>query len=176
MDPTHWSISTFSTNNLSDLFAIFHHASKCSTMWSCRRDITKRVQSCKLNYWTCFVHGGHLDFNPFHGFLNCSIDFKNILNCLISWDIDYTQACTTPILKIKTARVNTSDFYISLQQWLQASSQIIYIEEKLKRFNSIVLVKCHPELPGCGVSRTTCTAPWIAHIGKYKWFQRRKEA
>jgi hypothetical protein len=32
MDPTHRSFSTFSTNNPSDLFALFHHASKRSMM------------------------------------------------------------------------------------------------------------------------------------------------
>jgi len=43
MDPTQRSFSTFSTNNPSDLLAIFHHASKHSMMWSRRRDISKRV-------------------------------------------------------------------------------------------------------------------------------------
>jgi len=58
-------------------------------------------------YLTCFFHVGHLDSSCFDGLLNCSIDSKNILNYLIPWDIDYTQASTTPITKSKTARVNT---------------------------------------------------------------------
>jgi len=127
MHPTHRSFSTLSTNNPSDLFAIFHHASKRSMMWSHYRDISKHVQSLKLIYCIFFFHIGHLDFNRFDGYLNCSIDFKNILNHLIPWVIDYTEAGTTPIAKIGTPRGNTSDFYISLQRLLQASSRIIYM-------------------------------------------------
>jgi len=120
VDPMHWSFSTFSINNPSDLFAIFHHASKRSIMSSRGCNISTRVYSFKLIYCTCFFDVVPLDFNPFDRFLNCFIDCKNILKYLICWDIDYTQACTTPITNIKTPRVNKSDFYISLQRLLQA--------------------------------------------------------
>ena len=129
MDPTHWSFSTFSTNNLSDSFAIFHHASKHSMMWSCRRDISKRVWSFKLIYWTCFFHVGPQDFNCFDGFLNCSIDFNNILNYLIPWYIDYTQACTTPITKIKTPRVNTHQISIAARITSSIESNNLHVKQ-----------------------------------------------
>jgi len=79
-----------------------------SVQW-CDRVLTaseKPVQSFKLIYCTCFFDVSPLDYNHFDGFLNCRIDFKDILNYLIAWDIDYTEACTTPITKIKTPRVN----------------------------------------------------------------------
>jgi len=107
MDPTDLSFSTFSTNNLSNLFSIFHHSLKSSMKWSRHRHISKCVYSSEAIYCTGFCHVGPRDFNCFDGFLNCYIDFKNILNYSIRWDIDYTQACTTPIRKIKTSRVNT---------------------------------------------------------------------
>jgi len=37
--------------------------------------------------------------------MNCSIHLMKIPNYRIPWDIDYTQACATPIAKIKTCRV-----------------------------------------------------------------------
>jgi hypothetical protein len=40
-------------------------------------------------------HVGSLDFTCFKDLLNCFIDFKNILNHLILWDVNYTQVCTT---------------------------------------------------------------------------------
>jgi len=58
------------------------------------------VQSFNVIHCTCFFHVGPLDFNCVTGFLNCFNDFKNILNCLIPWDIDYTQACTTPMTRL----------------------------------------------------------------------------
>jgi len=44
---------------------------------------------------------GQLDFHHFDSFLNCFIDFNNILNYLIPWDIGYTQACTSPRTKLR---------------------------------------------------------------------------
>ena len=114
MDPTYQSFSTFSTDNLSDLFAIFHQPSKRWMMWLCRRVIPKCVSSFKLIYGTYFFHVDPLDFNWLDSFLNCSIDFKDILNYLIPWDIHYTEACTPPITKIKTPRVNTHEIYIGV--------------------------------------------------------------
>jgi hypothetical protein len=37
---------------------------------------------------TWFCHLGPCEVNSFKGFLNCSSDFKNILNYLVSWDIE----------------------------------------------------------------------------------------
>jgi len=127
MDPMHRSTSTFFTNDPSYLFAIFDHASERSMMWSRRCDISQCVYSFKVIYCPCFFQVGHQDFNRFDSFSNCSIDFKNILNYLIPWDIDYTQACTTPNTKIMTQRGNTSHFYVSLQRLLQSSSRKIYM-------------------------------------------------
>jgi len=72
----------------------------------------KLVQSFQLIYCTSFFHVCPLDFNCFNGFLNCSVHFKSILNYSIPWDIDYTQACTTPITKIMTPRVITHQMSI----------------------------------------------------------------
>jgi hypothetical protein len=47
-------------------------------------------------------------FQSFRQFFE--LDFKNILNYLIPWHVNYTQACTTPIPQIKTLRVNTIRF------------------------------------------------------------------
>jgi len=44
-----------------------------------------------------FFYVGPLDMNDFDGFLNFFIDLQNIVNCVISWNINYTQACTTRI-------------------------------------------------------------------------------
>jgi len=79
----------------------------------------------KLIHCTCFFDISPLDFNTFDSFFNCSIDFKNIVTYLVPWDYNNAQACTTPITKIKTLRVNTSDINISLQRFLQASNGII---------------------------------------------------
>jgi len=59
------------------------------------------VWSFQLVYCRCFFHVSPADFTQFNGFLNCFIDSKNITNYLIPRDIDYTQACTTPISKIR---------------------------------------------------------------------------
>ena len=72
----------------------------------------KLVQSFKPIYCAYFFHICPLDSQCFDSFLNCSIDLKNIVNYLIPWDIDYTQASTTPITKIKTPRVNTHQIWI----------------------------------------------------------------
>jgi len=100
MDPMLRSFSTFSTNNVSKWFAFLPHASKSSMMWSHCHDISKTclVISVNLLHW---FHIGPLDFDLFDSVLNCFIDFKDILNYLIPWDIDYTQACTTPITKLR---------------------------------------------------------------------------
>jgi len=41
MDTTPRSFPTYSTNNWCDIFAIFHHASKCSMMWSSCHNVSK---------------------------------------------------------------------------------------------------------------------------------------
>jgi len=113
IDPTHRSFSTFCKDNSSNVFQFFHHASKRAMMWSHRRDISKHVSSFKPSYCTWIFNIGPLDFNRFDGFLNSSIDFKNIPNYSIPWDNDHTQACTTPITKIETPRVNTDQISIA---------------------------------------------------------------
>jgi hypothetical protein len=67
-----------------------------------------------LIYRTMFMEVSSLDCNCFDGFLNFSVDVKIIWNILISCDIAYIQACTTPITKTKMPRINTADFYISM--------------------------------------------------------------
>jgi len=100
----HQCFSTFSSDNLSDKFAIFHHALNRSMISSRRHDIIQCVQAIKVIYCTCFFQVGALDFNHVDGFLTCSIDLQNILHYFIPWDVDYTQACTTSITTFKTAR------------------------------------------------------------------------
>lgn len=56
---------------------------------------------------TWFLDVSSLDLNCFDSCLNHSIDIKNDLNNLISWDIDYIQGCTTPIINIMVPRVDT---------------------------------------------------------------------
>jgi hypothetical protein len=124
-DPTYWSISIFSTNNPSDLFTIFHHASRLSMMTFHCHNILIRALSCMLSHYSWIIEVNSADFDCFDSFLNFSIDFTNILNYLIPWDIDYTQACTTPRTKIQSK--HSSDHTISLQPGLQASNRITYM-------------------------------------------------
>jgi len=91
----------------------------------------KLVQSFKLIYCTCFFLIGSLHFNQLNSFLNCSMDFRNILNYLIPWDINYTQACTTPITKIQSK--HSSDYYMSLQLLLQELNRIILHVKQIER-------------------------------------------
>jgi len=58
-------------------------------------------------YQKCVLNVGSIDYNHVNGFLKCSNDFKNILNYLIPWHIDYTQACIIPITMIMISGVNT---------------------------------------------------------------------
>jgi len=85
----------------------------------------KLALSWKLSYYSWIIQVDPVDFDCFDDLLNCSIDFTNILNYLIPSDIHYTPACTTPRTKIQSK--HSSDYYTSLQQWLQALNQITYM-------------------------------------------------
>jgi len=122
----------------------------------------KLVQFINWIYCTCFLHVGPVDYNRFDSLLNCCTDLKDIIMCLIPWDNHYTQACPTPVTTIRNE--HSSEFYISLQWFVQALSRIIQNYNKLKELKSIVLLKCHHMLSGCGVSRRRCTTHWILLI------------
>jgi len=129
MDHTHWSFSTFSTNIPRDRFPIFHHATNHWIMWSHCHKIPKRVLWFKLIHCTGLFHVGPLDLNHFDGSLNCSIDFTYILNYLIPWDIDYTEACTTPITQIQTPRVNTHQISIAATITSSIESNNLHVKQ-----------------------------------------------
>jgi hypothetical protein len=115
--------------------------------------------------WSCFIHIGRRDCNCLDGFLNCSIDVKYILNYSIHCNIDYTQACTTLMKKLRHIQSTLIRMRYIAATKLQASSRILYLLNKFKAFKSIVLFMYHPELPACGVSRRKCTSSGIANIG-----------
>jgi hypothetical protein len=55
---------------------------------------------------------GSLGYYHFNSFLKDSIDLKHNCKNLIPWDIDNTQACTTPITQIRIPTVNTHQISI----------------------------------------------------------------
>jgi hypothetical protein len=55
--------------------------------------------------------------------------------------------------------------YILLHQFLQALHWIIYMYNTLAAFKSIVSLKYHHVLSGCGVNGRQCISAWIALMG-----------
>lgn len=95
-----------STNNPGNILNTFHHASNYSIILLYHHNISKAFQPFWLLYCPCFFHLCLLDFNLFDKFLNCSINFENIVNYSILCDIYYIHACTTSIIEIKTHSFN----------------------------------------------------------------------
>ena len=102
---------------------------------------------------------------------------NNILNYLFPWDIDYTQACTTPIAKIKTPRVNIHQI------------SIYHCNDKFK--HQVELFTCRtnwkPSSQSCCSSTTTSylaadsaergvQAHGSRYDGGFRMFRCRKEA
>jgi len=99
MDSSHSTFSSFSNNNPTEMIAIFHHQSKYSTMWSCCNNISQICSVVEYRFPHLFQLSP-LDNNWVNSFMNCCFHIKTILNYLLPWDIEYTQACRTPITKL----------------------------------------------------------------------------
>ena len=118
---------------------------------------------------------GPLDFNCIDDFLKCFIDFKNILNYWIPWDIDYTQSYTTTITKIKTPRVNNHQMWIyCLNNYFK--HWITYYTCKTNWNNSSQL--CCSGTTACYLAAPSAQEGvqphWVHMLGWYKWSWRRK--
>jgi hypothetical protein len=177
IDPINWSFTTTSRNSRSDLIGTVHLALQHLMMWWRRCSFSKCVQSFKIVYCTCLFHLGPLDFNLFDSFLNCSIDFNNILKYSIPGDIDYTQAWTAPIIKSMISRVNTYQMTINYcNDYFKHHVRYLTCTSNWKHWSQ----SCYWSTMGSHLAavyvQDGVQCLWSHLAGRYMWFGRWKAA
>jgi len=128
MYPINQSFSTFSTNTLRYLLAMFHHSANRSIMWSRHHKISESCLLIYANSMELFLQFGHLDFNHFEGFSElfhyCQEDsylFNPLRHQL------YASLHNSHYQNWDTQSKHSLDFYISLKRLFLTSSQIIFM-------------------------------------------------